>query len=243
MRRTSPGRRGTSWRWNQHGRCRCREQQARPGVTRHQESARDSLNVKVRAILEARQQGAAEQAQQDETSKEALRRELEALDRNALREAARADRVGPAWNERPMTVQDAARLVDPAYAAAADRTALLREEAAQVEKSIRQYEGVLRRDQEQGDRRWQEMGFLRQVMHKTGMRRDHALGMNEGAEHMAVEALDNLELRRAALARHLPEAEKDEAAAFERAEPAAAAEQTKRQERATLAREIIAERR
>jgi hypothetical protein len=142
-----------------------------------------------------------------------------------------------------MTVQDAARLVDPAYSAAADRTALLRKEAAQVEKSIRQYEGVLRRDQKQGDKRWWEMGFLRQVMHKTGVRRDHALDMNEGIEHMAVAALDKLEPRRAALARELPEAEKVEAAAFRCAQPAAAAELAKRQERGNLAREIIAERR
>jgi hypothetical protein len=53
----------------------------------------------------------------------------------------------------PMTVQGAARLVDPAYAAAADRTALLREEATQVEKEIRHYAGVLRHDQQQGDKR------------------------------------------------------------------------------------------
>jgi hypothetical protein len=220
-----------------------REQQARPGATRHQEPARDSLNAKVRAILEARQQDAAEPAQQDETSKEALRRELEALDRNALREAARADSAGLAWNERPMTVQDAARLVDPAYAAAAERATLLREEAAQVEKSIRHYEGILHRDQEQGDKRWQEMGFVRQVMHKTGIRPDHALGINEGVERMAVETLDKLEPRRSALARQLPEAEKEEAAGFERAQPTAAAELAKRQERGNLAREILAERR
>jgi hypothetical protein len=119
---------------------------------------------------------------------------------------------------------------------------LLREEAAQVEKSIRHYEGILRRDQEQGDKRWQEMGFLRQVMHKTGMRRDHALGINEGAEHMAVEALDNLEPRRAALVRQLPEAEKKEAAGFARAQPVAAVELVQRRERATLAREVLAER-
>jgi hypothetical protein len=160
-----------------------------------------------------------------------------------VREAARADRVGSAWNERPMTVQDAARLVDPGYATAADRTVLLREEAGQVEESIRYYEGVLRRGQEQGDQRWREIGFLGQVMHKTGVRRDHALGMNEGIEHMAVAALDTLEPRRAALARELPEAEKVEAAAFGRAQPAAAAELAKRQELGNLAREIIAERR
>jgi hypothetical protein len=193
--------------------------------------------------LEARQQHAAAPSPPVETAREALRRELRALDRSALRDAARADRAGSAWNEEPMTLQDVARLVDPAYAAAADRAALLRDEAAQVEKSIRHYEGVLRRDQEQGDKRWQEMGFLRQVMYKTGVRPDHALGINEGVERTAVEALDKLEPRRATLARQLPEAEKEQVAAFERAEPAGATELAKRQERASLAREIIAERR
>jgi hypothetical protein len=87
------------------------------------------------------------------------------------------------------------------------------------------------------------MGFVRQVMHKTGIRPDHALGINEGVERMAVETLDKLEPRRSALARQLPEAEKEEATAFERAQPTAAAELAKRQERATLAREVLAERR
>jgi hypothetical protein len=53
-------------------------------------------------------------------------------------------------------------------------------------------------------------------------------------------------LRRSAtavLARQLPEAEKEEAAAFERAKPAAAVELATRQERGSLAREILAERR
>ncbi|HXA70913.1 MAG TPA: hypothetical protein VNW24_10715, partial [Stellaceae bacterium] len=219
------------------------KQAARPEPTRRLESVRDSLNAKVRALLEARQQGEPAPAQPDATPREALRLELRALDRSALREAAHADRVGSAWNERPMTVQDAARLVDPGYAAAADRTVLLREKAGQVEESIRYYEGVLRRGQEQGDQRWREIGFLGQVMHKTGVRRDHALGMNEGIEHMAVAALDTLEPHRAALARELPEAEKVEAAAFGHAQPAAAAELAKRQKLGNLAREIIAERR
>jgi hypothetical protein len=60
---------------------------------------------------------------------------------------------------------------------------------------------------------------------------------------MTVEALDQLEPRRSALARELPEAEEVEAAAFGRAQPAAAAELAKRQERGNLARKIIAERR
>jgi hypothetical protein len=220
-----------------------RREGRRSAAARSPQAPRYSLNAKVRAVLEARQQRAAEPAQRDDTPRPALRRELEALDRNALQEAARADRVGSAWNDRPMTVQDAARLVDPVYAAAADRTADLRNEATEVEKSIQHYEGVLRRDLVQGDRRWREIGFLRQVMHKTGVRRDHTLGLNEGAERMAVAALDKLEPRRAAVARQHPEAAKEEAAAFARAQPAAAAELAKRQERASLAREIMAERR
>jgi hypothetical protein len=214
----------------------------KPQTARPQEPARDSLRAKVQTALEARQRGA-ELPQRDEAARAALRLELRALDRSALREAARADRVGSAWNERPMTVQDVARLVNPVYAATADRTAELRQEAAQVEKSIRHYESVLHRDHAQGDRRWREMGFLRQVMHKTGLRRDHALGLNEGVERMAVEALDKLEPRRAELAHQLPEAGEQEAAAFARAHPAAAAELAKRRERASLAREVIAERR
>ena len=67
--------------------------------------------------------------------------------------------------------------------------------------------------------------------------------LSEDGERSAADALDKLEPRRSALAGQLPEAGKEEAAAFERAQPAAAAELAKRQERGNLAREIIAERR
>jgi hypothetical protein len=50
--------------------------------------------------LAARQQGAVEPAQQDEMPSEALRRELQALDRSALRAAAHADTIGPVWNDK-----------------------------------------------------------------------------------------------------------------------------------------------
>jgi Ti-type conjugative transfer relaxase TraA len=218
------------------------QQAARPEPTRRQESVRDFLNAKVRAAMEARQQRVAEPAQRDEIPSEAPRLALQALDRGALREAARADRIGPAWNERPMTVQDAARLVDPAYAAA-DRSALLREETAAVEKQIGHYEGVVRHYTVEGDKRWHEMGFLRQVMHKAGVSKDRWMDLSEDGERSAADELDKLGPRRAVLARQLPEAEKEEAAAFERAQPAAAAELAKRQKRGNLAREIIAERR
>jgi len=50
-----------------------------------------------------------------------------------------------------MTVQDLARQLDRAYAAAADRPAQLRTEAAQMEKSIAHYEGVLESSRPEGD--------------------------------------------------------------------------------------------
>ena len=91
-----------------------------------------------------------------------------------------------AFAQRPSTAQDVARQLDPAYAAAADRAAELRKEAAEVGKSIAHYEGVLQASQHQGDKRWRDMGFLRQVAHKTGARRDLYLSVNESTEQMAV---------------------------------------------------------
>jgi hypothetical protein len=116
-------------------------------------------------------------------------------------------------------------------------------EAAAAEKQIGHYEGVRRHYTVEGDKRWHEMGFLRQAMHKTGVGKDRWMDLREDGERSAADELDSLEPRRTALARQLPEAEKEEAVAFERAQPAAAAELAKRQERARLAREIMAERR
>ncbi len=221
-------------------------ERARPtAALRRSASQDDPLQAKVRDALERRQRAAGEPAPPGETSREVLRRELLAMDRGTLAAAARADRVGNAqlYTERGMTVHDAARLVDPAYAKAADRTTGLRQEAAETDKSIRHYEGLQQSSQAEGDTRWRAMGFMRQAMHKSGARRDRHLGLNEGGQRMALEQLAELDPRRAALARQIGDAEKAEAAAFARAEPKAAAELAKRQERGSLAREVVQERR
>ena len=210
-------------------------------------AAPDRLKAKVREALARREHQPSRDvtapSQPGETSYEALRRDLLALDRDGLRAAARADIVDPGFAQRPSTAQDVARQLDPAYAAAADRAAELRKEAAEVGKSIAHYEGVLQASQHQGDKRWRDMGFLRQVAHKTGARRDLYLSVNESTEQMAVAQLAKLDPRRAELAKHIPEAEKAEAMAFARVEPVAAAELTKRQARGALARDILEERR
>jgi hypothetical protein len=87
------------------------------------------------------------------------------------------------------------------------------------------------------------MGFVRQVMHKTGARRDQILSYSESSEGQAVSELLKLNARRAELAQQGPQAEKAEAAAFGQAKSAATAELAQRQERAGLAREVLTERR
>jgi hypothetical protein len=206
----------------------------------------DGLKAKVREALARREQQASQNAaapvQPREKPRDMLRRELMALDRDGLRAAARADVVNQAFIYRPMTAQDVARQMDPAYAAAADRAEHFRKETAAVAKSIAHYEGVLHANQEAGDRRWQEMGFLRQVAHKTGARRDRWLSLNEDREQWAREELAKLDPRRAELAQQLPAVERTEATAFARIEPAAADELAQRQARGAAAREILQER-
>ena len=212
---------------------------------RRSASQDDPLRAKVREALERRQRTAGEPAPPGETLREALRCELLAMDRGALAVAARADRVGDAqlYTERGMTVPDVAQLVDPTYAAVADRTTALRKEAAETEKAIQHYTSIQQSSQAEGDKRWRAMGFMRQAMHKSGARRDPHLGLNEGGERMALEQLAELDPRRAALAKQIWDAEKAEATAFAQAEPKAAAELAKRQERGSLAREVLQERR
>jgi Ti-type conjugative transfer relaxase TraA len=218
----------------------------------------DRLRAKVRAALDARQREGAGKEARDEldlpadaqrpthdpaSDRAQLRETLQSLDRSALAEMTRADRVDIGFAARPMTVEDAARLVSRDYAAAADHATELRKATAEVAKAIDYNERVQRADQTQGNQRWQAMGFVRQVMHKTGARKDQLLSYSESSEGQAVSALQKLDVRRAELAQQLPQAEKAEAAAFGQAKPAATAELAQRQERAGLARDVLAERR
>ena len=237
---------------------RAKPAQADPGkgywqsLTRKPEAAQDedSLRAKVRGKLAARQGVNAKEDRPEPQmpagltdAQRQLRREVQALDRPALAEAARADQVGRSFETRPMTVKEAARLVSPEYATAADRADELRKTAAEVGKAIDYNERVQRSGREQGDRRWKDMGIVRQTMHKTGARLDPAITASESTEGKAVEELKKLDVQRAQLARFVPIAERAEAAAFRQAEPAATAELAKRQERASVAREVLGEQR
>jgi hypothetical protein len=218
----------------------------------------DRLRAKVRAALDARQREGAGKEARDEpdlpadaqrpthdpaSDRAQLRETLQSLDRSALAEMTRADRVDIGFAARPMTVEDAARLVSRDYAAAADHATELRKATAEVAKAIDYNERVQRADQTQGNQRWQAMGFVRQVMHKSGARKDQLLSYSESSESQAVSELQKLDVRRAELAQQLAQAEKAEVAAFGVAKPAATVELAQRQERAGLARDVLAERR
>ena len=70
------------------------------------------------------------------------------------------------------------------------------------------------------------MGFVRQVMHKIGVRRNTPLAGWLGKKmwrKMALANLAALDIRRATLMQQVPEAETAEARAFAKVEPVAAA--------------------
>ena len=219
-------------------------------VARKPEASQDEdhLRAKVRDKLAVRQGSNAKEEMSEPQrpdrltdAQRQLRREMQALDRPALAEVARGDQIGRTFDTRPMTVQDAARLVSPDYATAADRADRLRKTAAELGKAIQSNEKVRRSGREQGERRWKEMGIVRQAMHKTGTRLDPVITASESTAGKAGEESKKLELQRTQLARSVPAAEKAEAAPFKQVEPAAVAELVKRQERAGLAREVMGE--
>jgi hypothetical protein len=137
-----------------------------------------------------------------------------------------------------MTVADAARLVSPAYAAAADRLDELRKDIAYSEKAIATYTGQRDYAINQGDERWRKMGTLAQYGHRTGVRPDYAMSTHEQAEKGAAERLAGEEKRLGERREMLPAAEREAADALEAVRPQAETKLAQFQERAALAQEV-----
>ncbi len=221
------------------------------GLSKKPDPSRDEdrLRAKVRERLAARRGGGAKEEKPEPAVPEGLpaaqlelRREMQALDRPALIEAARDDyvQVRPHYT-RPMTVQDAARLVSPDYVEAADRAEARRKTDAEMVKAIEHNKGVHRAAEAQAARRWEEMGFFRRAVHRSGGHPDPAIVASENSSAQAIEQVKRLEFRLAEGAWIKELFERVEAAAFRRAEPAATAELARRQERAGVAREVLKE--
>ncbi|WP_284948203.1 hypothetical protein [Acidisoma cladoniae] len=211
--------------------------------------AADSLRAKVE-LARARAQEAAESAHAptqpaaletpEEARREALRRDLRKLDGLSLSRAMEADRTRDrdAVAPRDMTVADAARLVSPAYAAAADRLEEIRKGIAYSESAIETYGRQRDYATDQGDARWKAMGTLAQYGHRTGVRVDDAMSRHERDEQSAAHRLALEEQKRDERVKALPAAEREEAEALETVRPQAEAKLAQLQERAALAREV-----
>jgi Ti-type conjugative transfer relaxase TraA len=209
----------------------------------------DSLREKVE-LARARAQEAAESAHlpaapnaretPEEARREALRRDLRRLDGLSLSRATEADRTRDrdAVAPRDMTVADAARLVSPAYAAAADRLEEIRKGIAYSESAIETYGRQRDYATDQGDARWKAMGTMRQYGHRTGVRVDDAMSRHERDEASASERLALEEKTREERVKALPAAAREEAEALETVRPQAEAKLAQLQERAALAREV-----
>lgn len=86
------------------------------------------------------------------------------------------------------------------------------------------------------------MGFVVQVMHRSGAHPDPFIEAYAERRRGLVAAIEALRPHCAELARRLPEAEKQAAVAFARVQPKAAAELARRRECGGLARAILKER-
>jgi hypothetical protein len=113
-----------------------------------------------------------------------------------------------------MTVEDAARLVSPAYAAAADRAAQLWQHAEEARAAVERCERDQRYFSEESDRRWRDMGFVRQVMHRSGAHTDPFIEAYADRRRGLAAEIEALRPYGAELARRLPEAEKQAAASL-----------------------------
>ncbi|MCB8878392.1 Ti-type conjugative transfer relaxase TraA [Acidisoma silvae] len=187
---------------------------------------------------------APEPASPAEAARAAQRQELLKADSLSYDQALEAATVrdGKNYVSRPMTVADAARLVSPDYAAAADRLEQVRKDLARSETSIE--ENSRQRDDaiDQGDKRWQRMGTFAQYGHRMGIKPDRELELHEATEKGAAARLTAEELRRAERLQALPALEQRERDALAAVQPEAEAKLEQRQARVALAHEVREER-
>ncbi|WP_284948292.1 Ti-type conjugative transfer relaxase TraA [Acidisoma cladoniae] len=242
------GERHPAQRHRAEGRDSPADGKADPSVPRAEHAA-DSLRAKVE-LARARAQRPPEtthvppapnvREKPEEARRQALRRELRRLDGLSLSRATEADRTRDrdAVASRDMTVADAARLVSPAYAAAADRLEEIRKGIAYSESAIETYGRQRDYATDQGDARWKAMGTMRQYGHRTGVRVDDVMSRHERDEQSAAHRLALEEKKREERVKALPPAEREEAEALETVRPQAEAKLAQLQERAALAREV-----
>ncbi|MDR3417123.1 MAG: Ti-type conjugative transfer relaxase TraA [Nevskia sp.] len=205
----------------------------------------DSLRAKVQAAMksaEERREAATRPPPAAETHRDALRRELRGLSPDALWAATKMPQVTyDGFRTRDLTVDDAARQLSPAYAAAAAQAETLRKEVAAAEASVQHYVQAFDYHQAEGDARWRAMGTWRQYGHRSGLRLDPQMSLHESMEKSMTREWTEAERKREALAKALPAAEHAEVSAFGAVRPKAEQLAAAARERVEVAQEVHAE--
>jgi Ti-type conjugative transfer relaxase TraA len=184
----------------------------------------------------------ARQMARDETRSASLAwaaREDTADPQRTLRDDARADRVGPEWADRAMTREDAARLISPAYAKAADAAAETTRQAQHADKVHEYWQRREKQARHGGERRWRAMNVAQRLAHRSGFYRDAEMARSEGDASRASTVLDKLGIKRATLRDRLAYQERVAARELEAVQPTAERELAMRQERGREARTVL----
>jgi hypothetical protein len=184
----------------------------------------------------------ARQMARDETRSASLAwaaREETADPQRTLRDDARADRVGPEWADRAMTREDAARLISPAYAKAAEAAAETTRQAQHADKVHAYWQRREKQARHGGERRWRAMNVAQRLAYRSGLYRDAEMAHSEGDANRASTVLDKLGIKRATLRDRLAYQERVAARELEAVRPAAERELAMRQERGREARTVL----
>jgi hypothetical protein len=160
-------------------------------------------------------------------------------ERAQLHRASVADRVPSGW--RDLTVTDVARELSPAYADQLKLIKNLQEEVAKTDRAADHRNRDRIDHNEQRERRWQSLGWIKKTLHVVGVWRDREIKKHEEAEQRASKGFDRMRVRHWARTGALATAERQAAKELEKIKPEAETALAKRQKIAAQARGALAE--
>jgi Ti-type conjugative transfer relaxase TraA len=162
----------------------------------------------------------------------------EPLSERVLQQHARADRVGPEWARQAMTMPDAAALLSPSYAKAAEARDATRRQEEQTGKSHEFWKRRLAQHRLAGKQRWRDMTRVQRFAHRHGLRIDEEMARSENGVGLANRMIEKTGIKLAALRDRLAYEGRVAAAELEKVRPAAERELARRQ---TVGREARTE--
>jgi Ti-type conjugative transfer relaxase TraA len=164
----------------------------------------------------------------------------EPFSERVLQQRARADRVGPEWNHRAMTMPDVATLLSPAYAKAAEARDTTQRQTEHTGRAHDYWKRRLAQHRLDGKERWSKMGRVQRFAHRHGLRIDEEMARSERGVGLASRMIEKTGIKLAALRDRLGYEGRVAAAELEKVRPAAERELSRRRK---IGREARTERR